>query len=291
MTGYNRSADLLFGLGLMPRGLPRVVDLYSAAYGGMNSFCCKEDDCNDNDYFCSDEMLNEESIIAFKIYGSCIKKECLGASKIGPAKAVEKTYVGCKNFKKGSSISPPEEAADINIDSLKIKKIIITRKSPNKFRKGFWDIYIKYIFEFRLAFCDEEGNIVGSVKAESTANQKVRLYGASCPQHSIGTDLLIQNRRNSDTFKTAPFVMVKAKAILLEPKVHLKKQFSNDPEGSDQKPENVKVAIGLCAEISLFHIVNLLVNSNGFCASEECEEFCNDSCGLFKEHRFPMDFA
>jgi len=214
-----------------------------------NLFFCKD---NDDDDICPEHILNKESVITPKIYGMCKRKELLDADKIGPAKATENIRIGDKVFIKGKAVSPPEGTADIEIEDLIIKKITVTRKTPNKFKKGFWNVDIKYIFGSRIIFRNKNDHIIGSVKAESVFIQESTLYGSICPKYVIGTDMLSIKRGAG----AGPFVLVKAKAVILEKHPLLK---------NASQPKNVTVVIGLLTEISLFRIANLIIDSEGFC--------------------------
>ena len=195
-----------------------------------NLFYCKDDLDNG---LCTEALLNKESVIAFKTHDLCRRKQCIEIS-----------------------INLPKEAEDIIIDGLKINKIIIKNKITNKLKRGFWDIYIQYIFEYNQNFRDKNGDIIKSAGSEYVFNQKVTLYGSSCSNYAIGTDMF---GGNGDTFKSAPFVLVRAKAIMLNTGLNLCEQHNR---------ENVKIFIGLFAEISLFRIINLIIKSEGVCVSD-----------------------
>jgi len=200
-------------------------------------FYCK-DDHEDDDWIDPDHLLNTESIIGLKICGSCRRKECLDERMINPIK-----------------IAPPVEALEIRISNLKIKKIIIRNKKPNPHKKGFWDITIRYIFECILTFYDKNDEVLDFVISSSVFNQMVTVFGCLCPKYVIGTDLL---GHEGHTFESKPFVLVKAKAIPLNPRVDLQTQISNG---------RLEIQIGLLSEITLFRHANMFVDSAGVCAT------------------------
>jgi len=96
--------------------------------------------------------LREESIIALKIYDSCRQQDCLNEADIGPARAAEDTEIDCEHIREGEIIVPPHNAAAVNIDRLRVKRVIIVDKDQNPFKSGYWDIDLKYIFEYKLTF-------------------------------------------------------------------------------------------------------------------------------------------
>ena len=198
-----------------------------------NLFYCK-DDCDDIDCPCTERLLNEESIIACRAYDLCRHKQCLDI----PVR-----------------INPPKETDYIVIDGLRIKQIVINKKII-KLKKGFWDIYIMYIFEYNLIFRDKNDCEIKFIRSSCTFNQKVTLYGSICPNYVIGTDMFSSN---GHTFKSKPFALVYAKAIMLKNRVNLLEQSNH---------ENMKIFIGLFAEVSLSRIVNLLIKSEGVCVSD-----------------------
>ena len=121
--------------------------------------------------------LREECIIAMKVYDSCRQQDCLTAAQMGPARAAECGCIGDQHFKEGDVINPPDNAAAVTIDRMKVKRIIIVEKEPNPFKNGYWDIDLKYVFEYRLTFREADGSLIGSIKANSIYNKKVTLFG------------------------------------------------------------------------------------------------------------------
>jgi len=245
----------------------------------------KDDDCNDNEYLDSNQDLCQESIIAFRVYDMCRHKECLNGSNLGQAHADENTKACEKAYVKGGDVSPPKDAVEIGVDSLRINKILIANKKPNKLKKGFWDITIKYVFEYRMTFKDKIGLDIGSVKVKNDFIQKVTLFGAKIPKYVAGTDLLRKKSGNNVMLKSIPFIIVKAKAVLLESRIDLSRQLY-DINDTVQKNANVTAVIGLIAEILLFRIVNLHVSNNGICVSDECEESMEMGCSLLNMDDF-----
>jgi len=234
------------------------------------------------------KRLREECIIALKVYDSCRNQDCLTHDDIGPARAAECFCVGDNQIQDGDIINPPDNAAAVTIDRLRIKKIIIVEKAPNPFKHGFWDIDLKYVFEYRLVFREADGCVIGSVRANSIFNKRLTLFGSAGDDLVIATDLF-SDYNDCATIDAEPFIMTEAKAVALMAKIH-----SHRHEGSEARhrheTKEVHVTIGLFTIIKLFRIVSLTVESHGFCIPPECEEISPPSpCEFFERLDFPMD--
>jgi hypothetical protein len=239
--------------------------------------------------------LREECIIAFKVYDSCRQQNCLTEKELGPARAAECILLGPDHINEGDIIRPPSHAAAVTIDKLRVKKIMIVNKEPNSFRNGFWDIDIKYVFEYRLTFREADGCPIGSVKANSIFNECVTLFGSIDSDTVIATDLF-REVCESKTLDSDPFIMAEAKSVGLGAQIrhhcrhHGGRHEGPESEGGRHDRGVVEVTIGLFTIIRLFRIVNLLVESKGFCIPEECEERCPlNPCEFFESLDFPMD--
>jgi hypothetical protein len=231
--------------------------------------------------------LKDECIIALKVYDSCRHQNCLTPSEIGPARAAEYTKFGDESLKEGEIIRPPGNAASVTIDNLKIKRIIIVDKQPSPFRNGYWDTDIKYVFEYRLTFREVDGCVIGQVKASNIFNMKVTLFGSMGSDLVVGTDLLTAFC-DAVTFDAVPFIWVEAKGIALHAKIH--RQFHEQGGRDDHCHGEVHVTLGLFSIIKLFRLVNLNVQSKGFCIPEEhCEGNPICPCEYFEDLDFPMD--
>lgn len=103
----------------------------------------------------------------------------------------------------------------MTIDHLKIKKIIIVDKQPSPFRHGFWDIDLKFVFEYRLTFREADGCVIACIRANNIFNMKLSLFGSVGNDLVIGTDLL-RSFNDSATFDAEPFIWVEAKAVVVK---------------------------------------------------------------------------
>ncbi len=155
------------------------------------------------------------------------------------------------------------------MDNLKVCKVIIIDKEPNPFRNGFWDVTLKYVFVYNLTFREADGQVIGCILANSIFTKKVTLFG------SIGTDIvlstdLFKGSNDSYNLDADPFILVESKAVPLSAELRYINCCCNDDTASSE-PNEVFVTIGLFTIIKLFRIVNLTVQSRGFCIPEECE--------------------
>ncbi len=214
--------------------------------------------------------LREECIIALKVYDSCRAQDCLTPRELGPCRAAECTCLGDEEITEGEIIDPPSNAASVNVDKMKIKKIMVLDKEPNTFRNGFWDANIKFVFEYRLTFREADGTKIGSVKANSSFSKKVTLFGSYGTDLVVASDLLSQ-QGDSTTLDADPFILVEAKAVPLSAELRYQRRRNNGPNDFSPEPNEVVITIGLFYIVKLFRIVNLTVESRGFCIPEECE--------------------
>ena len=227
------------------------------------------------------KKVKDECIVAYKVYDSCRRQNCLTASELGPARAAVNCSVGGESHSVGDIIRPPEGTASVSMDDLKISKIHVLDKRPCPFRNGFWDVDVKYTFTYKLTFHDSSGCLIGHVEAQSIFSSKTTLFGSIGGDLVIGTDLFTRDSE-SITFEAAPFIWVEAKAIGLEAKLH--HNFSG------RRCQEVHVTIGLFSILKLFRLVHLNVQSTGFCVPKECEGSHDiNPCEYFSDLDFPMD--
>ena len=235
--------------------------------------------------------VKDECIVAHKVYDSCRRQNCLTPRELGPAREAEHRPHGEGEMMvrgEGSHddhdghgrddiIVPPKGAASVTMDKVEIKKIQIVDKQPSPFRTGFWDVDVKYVFEYRLTFREAGGCVICHKQANSVFNMKATLFGSVGGDLVIGTDLYREN--DGTTFDAAPFIWVEAKALGLDAKI-------DRHHGNSE----VLVTIGLFSIIKLIRLVHLNVQSKGFCIPNECEDQGDiNPCEYFAELDFPMD--
>ncbi|MDR1664158.1 MAG: hypothetical protein LBR83_04450 [Clostridiales bacterium] len=243
--------------------------------------------------------VREECIIAMKVYDSCRHQDCLTPSEIGPARAAECVDICGEIQREGDIIRPPANAATVTIDNLRIKRIIIVDKQPCPFRQGYWDVDIKFVFDYRLTFREVDGCIITCIRANSIFNMKQSLFGSVGSELSIGTDLL-RSINDTPTFEAEPFIWVEARAVALHAKIHRRHHHPPHRDCNEvvvveedellRGPNEVLVTIGLFSIVKLFRIVDLTVESKGFCIPDECEDISPiNPCDYFDDLDFPMD--
>jgi len=220
--------------------------------------------------------VKDECIVAYKVYDSCRRQNCLTYKELGPARAAGMCEVGDTPHQEGDIIQPLGGAASVTMEKVTIKRIQVVDKQPSPFRPGFWDVVIKFVFEYRLVFRDASGCVVSKTDATSIFNMKATLFGSVGADLVIGTDLY---KGSGETFAAAPFIWAEAKAVGLDAQIHHHRGHLE-----------VHVTIGLFSILKLFRLVHLNVQSKGFCIPEECQDQGDiNPCEYFTELDFPMD--
>ena len=222
-----------------------------------------------------------ECIIALKVYDGCSLKECL--DDLGPAHFIE----GCECT--NQVVYAPENADDVTVDCVRIKGINI-RKQPSRFKacQGYWDIFLEFVFEYRLTFFCNDEVIDEAVWACNTYRKRLTLFGSTGNDLAFAIDLF--RASDCNVIGTGPYVSVEAKAIALCAKIV---EGCTRPRHEHEGQREVTVIMGLYAIIRLSRIVNLSVESRGFCdIPEECdcsEIDCLNPCDFFNKLDFPAN--
>lgn len=234
--------------------------------------------------------IREECLITFKVYDACRQQDCLTENELGPARAAESGCIRDEHYHEGEIIVPPSNAAAVTIDKLRVKKVIIVDKEPSPFKNGYWDIDLKYVFEYRLNFREADGSPIGCVKANSIFNKRVTLFGSVGSDIVLSTDLFNHLSGDSAMMNSDPFILVEAKGVALAAELEYSRCARAQRDIEPPEPNRVNVTIGLFTIIKLFRIVQLLVESRGFCIPPECEDISPlNPCEFFDELDFPMD--
>ncbi len=233
-------------------------------------------------------QIKDECLIAFKVYDFCRMQECLTNSVLGPARAACDTNCGCFAIECGEVIKPPSNAAAVTIENLKVKKVLVVNKKPNPFKPGYWDVDLKFVFNYKLTFRNVGGCEICSVKAQSIFNTQITLFGSITTETLISTDIFSTDGNSTD-LETDPFVLVESKAVALAAELRYSDaQCCCNDEVAEAV--DVQVTIGLFAIIKLFRLVNIVVESKGFCIPQECEETSAlNACDFFESLDFPLD--
>ena len=229
--------------------------------------------------------LKDECIVAFKVYDSCRRQNCLTATELGPAR----NYTTPETLGDDSDgdtsandiIAPPANAASVTMDSLRVINIMVMDKQPSPFRAGYWDVSLKFVFGYNLTFREVNGNIISpSVEGTSSFNMRTALFGSVGGDLTVGTDIF---NGNFGTFSSAPFIWAEAKAVVLDAKIE-------SVYGSGERTEEVHLTIGLFCVLKLIRLVHLNVQSTGFCTPPECAPgFDINPCEYFADLDFPID--
>ena len=235
------------------------------------------------------KTIIDECIVAYKVYDSCRRQNCLTPSDLGPARSIcgSMHHSGDSDSDSvhGSDIVvPPQGAASVSMNQLKIAKIMVMDKRPSPFRRGFWDVSLKFIFEYGLIFREVNGSVIEpTISAANSFTMRTTLFGSLGSDLVVGTDLF-KSPSGSSTFTAAPFVWVEAKAMGLDAKIVSRHGHH------DHCREEVHVTIGLFSVLKLFRMVNLNVQSTGFCIPSECKGSHDVTpCDYFADLDFPMD--
>ena len=198
--------------------------------------------------------------------------------------SAEECEIGGHPHRPGDIIRPPAGSTSVNMEQLKISKIQVVDKKPCPFRNGFWDVAIKYTFEYRLTFRDSSNCILAVVEARNFFNSKTTMFGSVGSDLIVGTDLFSRDNE-SITFEAAPFMWIEAKAVGLDAKLH------HHRHSGERRQGEVLVTIGLFSILKLFRLVHLNVQSTGFCIPDMCTDTSHDinPCEYFADLAFPMD--
>lgn len=222
----------------------------------------------------------------------------------------------------GYPIDPPANAAQVRIvkDSFKLSDIRILSVEPRQFTNdGYWDVDLKFVFTFGLQFLDAAMNVIPircydvnnppidypntipadtpfeekkSICASTVYNKRVTLFGSRGNDITVSTNLLDPS---TSTTGDAPYVLVEAKAVHLDAKIkkarieNFGSNFDPDIEDSPNAVIGVNITIGLFTIIKLIRLVNLTVESKGFCKPRVCENISADPCDFFNHLEFPFD--
>ena len=233
--------------------------------------------------------IKQESIITLKVYDACRLQDCLDENDLGPARSAIDQYLGPIHYREGEIIYAPDNAATVSIEDLRVKKIIIVSKRHNPFKRGFWNIDLKYVFEYTLVFREAGGAEIGCLYAVSIHNQKVTLFGSVGTDIVTATDLFKAPHEESHVMGSDPFVLVEAKAVPLSAKLR-HGHGHNDHDDCRPRPSEVFVTIGLYSMIKLYRLVTLMVESRGFAVPKPYKDIDPvNICRIFDNMPFPMD--
>jgi hypothetical protein len=219
-----------------------------------------------------------EPLMVMKIYDTHRHKHCLGHSEIGPA------HNPHSDSHADHIIIPPPGAQSVEIEDLEISRIVIGKKKPSRFKKGYWDVDVRFIFSYGLRFVDHDGHVMGEpVPATNTFTRKCCLFGSDPTDVVMATDMFDTGGMGMAMGKNS-YISVEAKAIGLSADITRKHCRHHDD------PPHVNVVIGLFSIIKLYRMVSLLVESRGFVIPEPGKDVIPPNpCDFFDHLGFPMD--
>jgi hypothetical protein len=268
------------------------------------------------------DKLKKECIIAFKVYDQCRQQDCLTPKLLGPARSgvvgvVTTLPAPGETVSTGinAPINPPSTAAAVVIvpNTFSLTSIIPISKQPDPFRTGYYNIDLKFVFSYNIQFRDSNGGIIqlsttdpNSMVARSIYNKTVSLFGSTGQNVSVFTDFVtggaIPDLANggpnphvhpfTNNLMVAPFELVEANAMPLKATLGYVTPVAspgNPPVDGPPTPNRVDVTIGLFTIIKLFRLVNLNVESKGFCKPQPCANISADPCDYFSNLDFPFD--
>lgn len=241
----------------------------------------------DNNCVAGNTKVKDECIIAFKVYDACRQQDCLTEDVLGPARAaVSGTFCSDITLEQGEIITPPDTAAAVTINNFCAERVVVVSKEPSPFRVGYWDIDLKYVFSYDLVFRNVNGGVLCTIPAQSVFNKRATLFGSVTTESLISTDIFAEGGNSFDT-GSQPFVLVESKAVALSAELEYNNCCCGD---NSDAADQVNVTIGLFTIIKLFRLVNLSVESKGFCIPKECDDLSNlNACDFFAGLDFPMD--
>lgn len=261
-----------------------------SAFEFVNSNSCSNCGNNNNNGISgtSGNSVKDECIIALKVYDFCRIQECLTCSVLGPARAAGDSTCTYQTFESGEIIKPPSNAAAVSINNLTVKRVVVVNKRVNPFKPGYWDIDLKFVFVYTLVFRNVNGEEICNIQAQSIYNTQLTLFGSITTETLISTDLF-NDEGGSANLQADPFVLVESKAVPLTAELRYSDaQCCCDDDVAEAI--DVQVTIGLFAIIKLFRLVNLVVESKGFCVPNECEQTSAlNACEFFDSLDFPLD--
>ena len=243
--------------------------------------------------------VKDECIIALKVYDQCRQQDCLTPEMLERPFSMECQTITTESGQviatgKGSPINVPSGATDIVVKDFKLYKIETDRKQ-DAFRPKYYNVHVKYIFKFKLAFLNSEGCPIilrydtverEFIEAGTTFKKAVLLFGSEGSEITIASNLF---QPESHVLEEAPYVLVESKAVLLDSNLNgcVNSLGCDCIEGA---LNDINLTIGLFSIIKLFRLVNLLVESKGFCKPNECAEVSPlNPCDVFESMDFPFE--
>jgi len=273
-----------------------------------------------------EQLLQEECIIAAKVYGKCRQQDCLRPDFLEPEPGVDSipitsslsgetanivsigtTTLTTPISTNGQLIFPPNlvKYGKIVEESFKVADIQITNEpEQNLFAAdGYWKVTIRYQFTYKLQLIGFAGTplVIGLstdppattptkdfICAYSFYEKQIVLFGGVGNKNIYMASNLFSNV-GPFTSQNAPYVYVQAKATPLA--ISLGNFIDPCIREVNPCPDNIiGVTIGLFTIIKLYRLVNMTVETSGNCDIPLCDPLIpGDPCSFFNEIPFPFD--
>ena len=275
-------------------------------------------DKNSDTYSEKHNVFRNECIVAQKVYDQCRSQGCI---KQGPVISNEKceciivnpeycTHNFGRIIWPGKPIRLPEWVKSIKYlsNSFQTKSITVLNIMPSPL-KGYWDICIEFIFDFKLQLFGECMTPIEIIcrpcdhhvsnDPESTKNylccssvyvKQVTLFGTKEDAPMVASDILPQQDYN---YNNSPHVLVQARAVPVEFKIISPDEACCYQDLFDDiyhEPFNYIYAyIAMLIDIKLFRFVCMLVDAKACKPAKICDDLCDDPCALFSKMDFPKE--
>ena len=259
-----------------------------------------------------------EHIIAQKVFDQCRSQGCI---EQGPVISNEKcecfiikpdinAYDIGKIILPDKPIRLPEWVKSLKYikDSFKIRNITVPEITPSPL-KGYWDICVEFIFDFKLQLfgefmtpikilccpCDKDSsdgpdNIKDFISCSSLYIKQVTLFGSREDESNIASDLF---ELKDCGFNNSPHALVQAGAEPGEFKIVSPEEASFYKDLFDDiyhEPFNYIYAfIAMLIDIKLFRFVCMLVEAKACKPPKICEDAGDDPCAIFSRMDFPNE--
>ena len=262
-----------------------------------------------------------ECITVPKIFDQCRLQICLTPNEIGSAKAdFVPINCSCQNPNtpqrtscSGETIIPPSNAVSVTVEDFCIKSMNVLSKTKSAFRKGFFDINLRFILSYTLRFFNSDNKEISRTPACSSYTTTLSLYG--------GDEICVSsfNELYNSITANGPFISVEGSAMNLVAALRYPcgcgcscgcscgcgssccggcgcNSCTNcgcdcDNSCPTVAPTAVDVTIGLFAVVKLLRLSNMSVNTYGNCMPCECSDISDtmSPCDFFDSLKFPTD--
>ena len=148
-----------------------------------------------------------------KIFDQCRLQICLTRNEIGPARNLNgQSDCACTS----NVVAPPPNAVSVTVSDFCIKSISVINKEQSMLRPCYWDVTVKYTFNYTLKFFNSDSCEISCTRASSSYTTTVTLFAGDDTNTSAFNELY--GTLNS----SGPYIAVEASAISLNAALHYK---------------------------------------------------------------------